>query len=112
MLLTFSLLPVTLISNRLKRFSNLQEENNNQMDVDVDIIETPVSEEKQPRGRGRGRRMGGFRGGRRGQGPALMNQTYPKQSANDLLQRFAEPLKPGQSKELNNNFYSAKDALN
>jgi len=105
-------IPQTSANNRLKRFSQVQEENNNQMDVDVDIVETPVFEEKQPRGRGRGRRMGGFRGGRGGRGRATMNLTYPKQSANDRLQRSAEPIKPGQPKETNNNFYSKKDAQN
>ena len=84
--------PQTSANNCLKRFSNVLEENNNQMDVDVDIVETPVFEEKQPRGRGRGRRMGGFRGGRGGRGRATMNLTYPKQSANDRLQRSAEVL--------------------
>jgi len=83
-------IPHTSANDRLRRFSQVQEENNNKMDVDID-----ENQNKQVGERGRGRGRGGYRGYR---GRATMNLTFPRQSANERLQRFAEPIKPGQLK--------------
>lgn len=52
------------------------------MDVDID-----ENQNKQVGERGRGRGRGGYRGYR---GRQTMNLTFPRQSANQRLQRFAE----------------------
>jgi len=96
-------IPHTSANDRLRRFSQVQEENNNKMDVDID-----ENQNKQVGERGRGRGRGGYRGYR---GRATMNLTFPRQSANERLQRFAEPIKPGQLK-VNIDIRPAGDAQN
>jgi len=97
-------IPHTSANDRLQRFSQVQEENNNKMDVDI----VDENQNKQVGERGRGRGRGGYRGYR---GRATMNLTFPRQSANQRLQRFAEPIKPGQLK-VNIDIRPAGDAQN
>jgi len=97
-------IPHTSANDRLQRFSQVQEENNNKMDVDI----VDENQNKQVGERGRGRGRGGYRGYR---GRATMNLTFPRQSANERLQRFAEPIKPGQLK-VNIDIRPAGDAQN